>query len=103
MNFLFCFEKKIKCSIIIQGNVLFLLLQTKTKHNYEREQILMITHKLKTIKMLEIRDRYTGITGSSSMNTLEVKTTKNEIRKVSVSKSNVVIDVVKIHKCGNKL
>lgn len=94
MNFLFCFEKKIKCSIIIQGNVLFLLLQTKTKHNYEREQ---------TIKMLEIRDRYTGITGSSSMNTLEVKTTKNEIRKVSVSKSNVVIDVVKIHKCGNKL
>lgn len=72
MNFLFCFEKKIKCSIIIQGNVLFLLLQTKTKHNYEREQILMITHKLKTIKMLEIRDRYTGITGSSSMNTLVI-------------------------------
>lgn len=53
--------------------------------------------------MLEIRDRYTGITGSPSMNTLEVKTTKNEIRKVSVSKSNVVIDVVKIHKCGKKL
>lgn len=52
--------------------------------------------------MLEIRDRYTGITGSSSMNTFEVKTTKNEIRKVSVSKSNVVIDVVKIPKCGKK-
>lgn len=56
--------------------------------------------------MLEIWDWYIGIIGSFFMNILEwleVKIMKNEIRKVFVFKSNVVIDVVKIYKCGNKL
>lgn len=53
--------------------------------------------------MLEIWDWYIGIIGSFFMNILEVKIMKNEIRKVFVFKSNVVIDVVKIFKCGKKL
>lgn len=44
MNFLFCFEKKDQMFNHNPGKRFFLLLQTKTKHNYEREQILMITH-----------------------------------------------------------
>lgn len=63
----------------------------------------MIIYKLKIIKMLEIWDWYIGIIGSFFMNILEVKIMKNEIRKVFVFKSNVVIDVVKIFKCGKKL